>query len=256
MQGAYLHPMKFIGFFLIALCLLACKDRKTQPVHVNDASGNFGNAAILIELETTPCRGYCPIYKIKIMDDGKATYEGVRFTDPLGTHGFTLTQEELKALKEQITTTNLWQYPESFPVTIADAPGASLTVWQGDKSKVVRGSIERPKPIVFLDELVRSLARAHGFSLESKDPDELPANKKELIVKLIPTINAGNWIHQINKDANLNLRLVRRLGADNIWLVGYNPDDMDTNNLLTVLRANGDVMNVQENKAVQERKEK
>jgi hypothetical protein len=246
-MSTYLHGMKMFVYFLFILPALGCQTRKPQPPPTT--------GALLVQLETTGCRGYCPIYKISIRDNKEAEYEGIRFVTPDGVRKFTLSDEEFAGLQDQLKTTDLWKYPESFPVTIADAPGAVITVYDKDKSKVVRGSIERPAPIRALDDYIRAVAHHHGIQPESKDPNAIdPAIAKEILIQLKPEVNAGNWIQQFNKDTNQTLRLLQRTGAQNIWRVAYDPTVMPVKDLLLVLKVNGDVVSVQENKQVQERK--
>ncbi len=209
----------------------------------------------LITLETTPCRGFCPVFKIAVRNDGHVDYTGVRFVRQMGQSTFQLTPTELEGLKKQLQEVNLWQYPESFPVTIMDAPGVSISIWRGAETKTIVGSVERPKPIKAVEETLKKLTTAHGYNLDSFDPTAIDENapKQELLVKLKPDVNAGNWLNAFNQGSKANLRLVRRVNAENIWVVVFDASKHTTADMLTLLKSNPSVVEAQENKAAQER---
>lgn len=228
---------------------LACKsNKKTGNVPEVDHTP-------LITLETSPCRGFCPVYKIAVKNDGHVDFEGLRFVKNMGQSNFQLTSAELEDLKKLLQEVNLWQYPESFPVTIADAPISAITIFRGAETKTIQGSVELPKPIQGVAERLKSLATAHGYDLKSVDPNAIPdeAPKTELLVKLKPDVNAGNWVNALNQNSKANLKLVRRITADNIWLVAFDASKHQTADMLILLKSNESVLEAQENKEAQER---
>lgn len=229
---------------------IACKSNKKS-----ENATVVADASPMIMLETSPCRGFCPVFKISVKNDGQAEYEGIRFVKQMGLSKFSLTTAELDGLKKMLQEVNLWQYPESFPVTIVDAAGASITIYKGNETKTIRGSVERPKPIRDVEEHLKSLAKAHGYNLDSMDPNAIDENapKKELLVKLKPDVNAGNWLNAFNQSTKANLRLVKRISAENIWVVMYDASKHSAGDLLTLLKSNESVIEAQENKEAQER---
>lgn len=209
----------------------------------------------LIILETTPCRGYCPAYKLDFFTNGSVQYEGIRFVEKIGVSTFQLTPTEQTMLHKKMEAANLWQYPESFPVTIVDGPGANITIYNGKAEKTIRGSIERPKPIRDMQDFLAGLAKAHGYKLDSFNPDDIPdtSPKTELLVKLKPEINAGNWVRDINRVSKTNLKLVRRIGADNIWVVAFDASKFQQDDILTLLKSHEHVLEAQLNREAKER---
>jgi hypothetical protein len=241
--------MKSAILFFLMLGAISCKCNK--KVSVDPKMDN----SPLITLETSPCRGFCPVYKIAVKNDGHVDFEGIRFVKNMGQSTFQLTTAELEGLKKHLQEVNLWQYPESFPVTIADAPGSVITIFRGAETKEIRGSIELPKPIRDVAERLKSLTKAHGYNLESVDPNAIPndAPKAELLVKLKPDVNAGNWLNALNQSSKANLRLVRRVSAENIWVLVFDASKHKTADMLTLLKSNESVLEAQENKEAQER---
>lgn len=231
--------------FLIVCCttLFFCKTQKNKALT---------SVSPLVSLQTGGCFGYCPVFKLTAYSNGRVQYEGQRFVEKTGRDSFLLTADELGRLRSKVAAVNLWQYPDRIQSDVMDAPSATLTAYDGSRSKSVSGSIDRPAPLLELENLLKDLAEAHDFQVRrGVNPEAVPeANKKELIVKLRPELNAGNWIGQFS---DLRLRLVRRIAAENIWVVAYDGNEMDEKSMLELLKSTEGVVEVQVNAKVQER---
>ena len=235
--------MKAILFLLLSLTTMSAGKCKKK------AAADVSN---LISMETGPCFGYCPVFKLEVLNNGRVRYEGIRFVERLGLDSFQLSETEIKQLKTKMQSVNLWQYPDMIQTDVVDAPFTTLTAFRDGKSKTVRGSIDRPGPLLELEGLVKDLAEAHDFQLKrGVNPNMPPAGTvKEVIVKLKPDVNAGNWINQFTE---FKLRLVRRLATENIWLVSYDPKQIEEKTLIDALKDMEGVLEVQTNKPVKER---
>jgi hypothetical protein len=209
-------------------------------------------ASPFVALQTGGCFGYCPIFRLTAFTDGWVQYQGLQFTEKQGRDSFLLTADELARLRAKVAATNLWQYPDRIQSEVMDAPSATLMVYEAARSKSVVGSIDRPAPLLDLENAMKDLAEAHGLQVKrGVNPNAVPeANKKELIVKLRPELNAGNWIGQFS---DIRLRLVRRISAENIWVVAYDANELEEKSLIELLKGTDGVLEVQANAKVQER---
>jgi hypothetical protein len=226
--------MRNTTLLLLFAALFACKTRKEANASMTPMDTKGGNQ--LISLATQGCRGWCPIYVLDFYTDGKVKYEGTRFVEKMGKSEFQLTPDELSRLTAEVKKANLWQYPENIESRVADAPYARLTVYDGAKSHPVSGSIDRPKPILELENMLKDLAEAHAVQVKKGvNPDD-PALKltAQVVVKLKPDVNAGNWAAKFNDE--IKLRLVRRVSTENNWLVGYNPDQFTEKAITDLLK--------------------
>jgi hypothetical protein len=106
-----------------------------------------------------------------------------------------------------------------------------------------------------MQDFLAGLAKAHGYKLDSFNPDDIPdtSPKTELLVKLKPEINAGNWVRDINRVSKTNLKLVRRIGADNIWVVAFDASKFQQDDILTLLKSHEHVLEAQLNREAKER---
>ena len=211
-----------------------------------------GDASNLVELKTSGCFGFCPMFRLTALNNGLVRYEGERFVEKVGKDSFQLTPAELKQLKTKVKDANLWQYPDKIKTDIVDAPFATLIAYEGGRSKTVTGSVDRPAPLLELEALLKDLAEAHGVQVKrGVNPNDPPAKApKELIVKLKPDVNAGNWVAQFQE---IKVRLVRRLGSENIWLVSYDSSQVGEKDMIEVLKSTQGVLEVQANGQVKDR---
>ena len=214
--------------------------------------GKTREARNLVAMESGACFGFCPVFKLTALSNGLVYFEGIRYTEKIGKDSFNLTADELKTLKIKVKEVNLWQYPDKGETHVADAPFVTLSAWEGEKIKAVKGSIDRPAPLLELENLLKDLAEAHGVDVKrGVNPNEIPeASRRELIVRLRPELNAGNWIAKI---PDIKIRLVRRLSEDNIWLVTYDGTQVEEQSLIDMLKKTDGVLEVQANKKVKER---
>ena len=229
--------------FLACLSLVACKTQKNNALTPG---------APFVGLQTGGCFGYCPVFKLTATTSGLVRYEGERFVEKEGRDSFLLSKTELAQLRSKTAAVNLWQYPDRIESDIQDAPSATLTAYEGTRTKSVSGSIDRPAPLLELENMLKDLAEAHGLQVRrGVDPNTVPeATKKELIVKLRPELNAGNWIGQFS---DIRLRLVRRISAENIWVVAYDSKEIEEKSIIELLKNTDGAVEVQVNAKVQER---
>lgn len=229
---------------LLACCLLAffaCKSGEKKTL----------STAPLLELRTTGCYGYCPVYRLLARHDGSVEYEGIQFVNLQGKTVFYLQADELARLKAKIEAVNLWQYPDVIETRVADAPGAVLSVYKGGKTKSVRGSMDRPKPVVELENLFKDLAEAHDLKVKrGVAPSQQPASAPELIVRLRPGVKAQEWIKTFSA---IHLRLLERISADNTWRIGYDPKEIEEKGLVDLLKSMEDVLSAEPNLRVEDR---
>lgn len=208
--------------------------------------------APFVEIKSGACFGFCPVFRLTVRNNGLVEYEGIRFAEKTGLDSFQLTKAELAGLRKKVRQVNLWQYPDRIETQVADAPFVTLTAFRDGQSKSVVGSIDRPAPLLELETLLKNLAEKHDFQVDrGVNPNDIPAERrKEVIVKLQPDVNAGNWVREFT---GYRFVLVRRLSAENIWLVAYDPAQMEEQAVLRLFKGSKGVLEAQANRKVEER---
>lgn len=189
----------------------------------------------LVELQTGACFGYCPVIRLTVYSNGYVEYEGKNFAERMGRDSFQLTKTERKRLRQQVQAVDLWQYEDRIKSNVVDAPSATLTAYKNGQKKSVTGSIDRPEPLLELERLIKDLAEAHGLNVKrGVNPKEPPLSRRlELVVTLQPELNAGNWI---NTFKSYRLLLIRRVSAENKWIVAFDPAEISETALLDLFK--------------------
>ncbi len=205
---------------------------------------NIHGSAPLVELRTGGCFGYCPIIRLTVRHDGWVEYAGGQFAERQGLDSFRLTGQEIKQLRRDVQKANLWQYPDKIESQVVDAPWSTLIVYRDGVSKSVLGSMDRPAPLLELENAIKNLAEAHGFQVkQGVNPKEPPAGtRREVTVTLRSDLNAGNWIAQFK---DVRLLLIRRVSAENKWIVAFDPAEISEKGLIELFRSTAGVLGVQ-----------
>ena len=231
------------SLLLLAFCVQNCAKKTAEKAET-------GPVAML---ETGACRGFCPIVKLTFNSDGSVDYEGIRFVKKIGKDRFQLSKNETADLKTKAKNLNFWQYQDLYKSNVMDLPSATVTIWDGRKKKSVTGTVGRPQAVQDFQNYLSGLATVHGFPVAAYNPDDEIDEKiaKSIIVELKPEVNPGNWVMQFQ---DIKIRLVRRLAPDrNLWLVNFNPNEIDQESLILLVKSSKDVVEAQANAEVKDR---
>jgi hypothetical protein len=251
MKHTFFLLATLIGFFTFQTnSALAQQPVTEEPGKLSSVSYQ-PPAEVLIKLETSGCKGYCPVYKLTFNVDGTMNYSGYRHVEEVGDKYAKLKADEFSKLKNAVRRADLWNLPQELPVTVADAPYHTFTVYEKDKKYKVRGAGPLPKELEHLNQLMKDIAENHGMMVKKGvDPNDPSNMKGEVIVHFRPEINAGNFCMQFME---LKTRPVRRISEDNIWIIGFNPSELTEAQFIDILKGMDGVLNVQTNKKLKQR---
>lgn len=145
-----LLPVLFIWTVLTFSCKSRIVVEEVPVTLVPDTSssqqveGNLNNwpaeDQLFLTLRRTPCFGHCPVYRIDIYQDGSVRYEGVQFTERLGTYRGQLSATErgkLSAMAEEIGFSDLKSEYPSAGQRIMDLPTIQLTMLTPEGRKTI-----------------------------------------------------------------------------------------------------------------------
>ena len=227
--------MKFLCLILSAVVLVSGNcSRKTIP--------NIRDHTALVQLETRSCRGFCPAYILLFRNDGVLEYEGIRSVEKMGLDTVQLSEKELRQLQGLVASLHLRQYPERIESQVADAPIATITIFDGPNRYEVTGSIDRPKPLLEFELLLKNLAESKGLRVkEGVDLQEQTSEQQEIAILFLPEVNPGNFMMLFEE---IKLRIVRRISAENHWIVTYNAHQITEKQLLELLKGMDGVQQV------------
>ncbi|MEZ4983798.1 MAG: DUF6438 domain-containing protein [Saprospiraceae bacterium] len=213
-------------------------------------SQDFSKMKPRIEMQKGACFGSCPVYKLTIYQGGIAAYEGQRFTERVGLHTKKLSSEAYKTLIAAFQEAEMWSFQNTYKAEVPDLPTVTITYYEGDQVKSVKGKDGRPTKIIELEKMLTAIADSGGWERQSGEgnsygvEDGVIAN--ELIVNLSPEVDASVWVIQFAKQ---DMQIVKRISPESpYWLFRYNPNTVAPTEMLETVRRDPYVLSAEFNR--------
>lgn len=226
----------FILFALVAAAAVIGFTRctpKTQTASTTTSDGSTSpNAtnkpdadAKLIAMHTGPCFGTCPVYTLTVFENGRAQYEGDRFTKMTGVWSMQLDDMQMKTLRSNIDNANLMEMQDEYRSRIPDLAMVKITYFKGEQKKQIKGKEDRPAALMTIEKQLKAMTEAPDWKQE-KAPDygledyEIP---DEIIVQLKDDATIEDFIKE-NNSRFLQLNLKERVAPNqHYYVVTYEP---------------------------------
>ncbi len=204
-----------------------------------------------IEMFKGPCFGSCPVYKLTIYEGGVVSYEGQQFTNRIGLHTKLLDQATYRSLIKDFEESNFWNFQNAYKAQIPDLATVTISYHDGEQSKSVKGKDGRPTKIMELEEKLTAIAESGGWEQQAAGsnygmPDNVIAD--ELLVNLSTQVDPNVWIIQFSKQ---DMQIVKRLSPNSpYWLFRFNPERINPEEMLGLVRRNEYVLSAEFNKTM------
>lgn len=242
-----IHTLLFLSLVFISNCALI------QP----DAS-QVDRYLLRARYEQEGCFGRCPIYALNIYDNGLVIFEGERFTDKEGTWQKLLTRAEFSDLMADFESAGFENYPTAFPTNVADLATKKMSYTQKNPAKtyVTSWKIDAPAPLEALAAKIRTIAEGQGYKMysESIEPRaDIFGNveqkvTEELIIQLENGVDPKAWAVKFK---SINLQYKSKITPNgNYYLFDADPNRMDIESTLDIIRRDESVIGAQTNKQV------
>ncbi|MEL6863220.1 MAG: DUF6438 domain-containing protein [Bacteroidota bacterium] len=234
-----------IGLLGILLCI-ACK----KPLGIDD----IDQLAPLIKMYKSPCFGQCPVFTLIVYENGLTTFDGQRNTSKKGLHYKKLSKEALRQLHNRFKTAQLEQYEDYYPSDLADLPKVSISYYEKQKVKTIKGDINRPPAIKELEQALDTLAMSNDWT--AKTPQEEPLADyiipEEIIIQFAAQTDIPIWVERF---ADVDLALKERIAPNsNMWVITYDTDKIAPKAMLERVRQSDGVQLAEFNKRLSGRK--
>lgn len=209
-----------------------------------------------IEMHKGPCFGTCPVFRLTIYDNGLATYDGERFTNRVGTFIKKLDQRTLNELLTAFRNVNLFQYNDVYPAQIPDLQTVTITYYEEDREKTIRGKDGRPAIIEDLEAMLDEIANSGGWEPQNEnsyvaDNAGAAPQSNEIIVQLADNVRPEVFVVQYR---DYRMEVKEQVSPDrNFWVVTFDPETIAPSYLLNQIRRNQFVLSAQFNQRVQGR---
>jgi hypothetical protein len=135
----------FLIFFVLAQ-LISCV-----------VSSRFSEDNPIIEMEKTPCYGYCPVYTLKIDQTGKGIFEGVENTNFVGLFTFRLRKEEIAGLRSAFEQAGFFELKDRYYKNVTDLPTIYLSYKFEGREKKIMDYYGAPQELKDLEERIEAL---------------------------------------------------------------------------------------------------
>ncbi len=112
---------------------------------------------LLIEMQRTPCYGYCPVYTLKIDKNGKGLFEGVENVDKIGRFSFSLSHDELEELENAFLQIDFYQLKNIYDGLASDLPTTYITYNKDGKRKKIMDYYGAPEQLRALENRIEIL---------------------------------------------------------------------------------------------------
>lgn len=134
---------------------------KTESENVNEEKEIIKDS-LFFSYERTPCFGRCAIFKLKIYDSGRASYDGTNFVDNIGFFKSQLSIETLGEIESYLKEANFFWLEDTYDnKNVTDLPSRIIEVNKNGKYKKVIARYQFPEELkqlfIKLDNLFETI---------------------------------------------------------------------------------------------------
>lgn len=104
-----------------------------------------GTDSVFFSIERTPCFGTCPAYRLTIMQDGSAVYEGRRFAAREGRYVGHVDAATMKKLTDEAEARGFYAMEDKYDSPATDLPSTIIQVHADGHDKQVIGRVGSPQ---------------------------------------------------------------------------------------------------------------
>lgn len=121
------------------------------------ATTNMEGDSIFFSIERTACFGSCPTYKLTILQDGSATYQGRRFAAREGRYTGQVDAATMYALKAAADSLDFYKLEDKYDQPVTDLPSVIIRVHADERDKQVIGRVGSPEEFKALTKRAEAL---------------------------------------------------------------------------------------------------
>lgn len=249
---------KYILFGLVVLFMTSCTGLKKVK--------KFNKEKAVLGLKKEASSGPFSVYNLYIYPKGYVVYEGLVNVEKYGLYAKKIKKVDIEALKTAFDKSDFFGFKDTYSMPSSDLPVITL-IYNKEKNrkKQVVGSIERPKKLMELQLLLEKIAKSEDMVMVEEyevqkrsenvqeelivDPDY--KIESEIIIETLPGTFLAQWLR---KYAEYDINLVTKISDElNLWLISYNTQKINPQQMLEKLKADSSIKNAEFNKKVSSR---
>lgn len=151
------------SLFLYSSCRTKALAQKSEVQQKKEAK------ELVIEMSKTMCFGRCPVYEIKIYNDGSCTYTGKLNVEKIGSYSKTIEVEELRALQKAFEENKFMDMRDEYVAHVSDVPTTWISFAKDKKSKKIKDMIGAPKALKDLEKMIEVIAFSESWEKVNND---------------------------------------------------------------------------------------
>jgi microsomal dipeptidase-like Zn-dependent dipeptidase len=118
---------------------------------------------IAITLERTACFGFCPVYSVRLTEDGTVTYEGKQHVKVLGTQTWKIDAATVRALAKEMQDAGFFELQDEYRSMVTDHPTVFTSLTAGGRTKKVMDYVAGPQKLKDLEARIDQVAGTQKF---------------------------------------------------------------------------------------------
>lgn len=150
--------MKIYAVTLALMVLIGgCKTGQVSMEHA------YKNGRVIASLERTPCYGKCPVYEIKVYENGVVLYNGKNYTEKTGCWYRRISKKEVKGIQATFVSEGFSDFNNEYPQnkkSPSDLPSCIVRYYYDNNlpKMVTDKGIDSPEGLKKLETMLDSLA--------------------------------------------------------------------------------------------------
>ena len=140
-QSIIVSTLFISSMFLCSSCRTKALAQKSEVQQKKETK------ELLIEMSKTMCFGRCPVYEIRIYDDGSCMYTGKLNVEKIGSYTKTIEADELRALQNAFEENKFMEMKDEYVAQVSDISTTWISFTKGKKSKKIKDLIGAPKAL-------------------------------------------------------------------------------------------------------------
>jgi len=133
------------GLIFLTPFFKACR---VMPSHTADQ--------LVFSMEKTACMGQCPVYTLKVYEDGWAELQGTANIDHIGKYQFKLPPQDLTEIRAAFKKCEYFALDEKYYANFSDLPTTFLFYQDGENSKKVMDYYGAPAKVKELERYLET----------------------------------------------------------------------------------------------------
>jgi hypothetical protein len=115
---------------------------------------------VFVSMERTACFGTCPIYKMMVLQNGQALYEGIQHVEMEGRYTSTFSKSEMHSILEKADEYGFWKLNEKYDSPVTDFPTTFTSLRKGKQVKMVEHRVAGPGALKAFEDYIDSLIKS------------------------------------------------------------------------------------------------